>query len=238
MSMPCSIVDGRSSELVLGVHVGPGLQQDVDRLGVSLASGVGERSRLRVLVGDVDARKASGSLDEQTQNSGVTFASSKMLRPVSSRIGEDLGATLEQKTCDVLVSRLAGEREGVEVLVGRCGRLKADSLVEEGLHNGAAAVGNGVDNGAVSVEVENGGIGRGRDEEAADLRVAVDGSVVKGVATVNVGLGDGDTLLKAYCDERETSSAGGLWEMQKDQLRLAHHNTKAEGEPHAGSCGR
>lgn len=64
VSMPCSVVDGRSPELVLGVDVRARLQQNVDRLGVSLASGVGEGSRLRVFVGDIDAREAPGRLDE------------------------------------------------------------------------------------------------------------------------------------------------------------------------------
>jgi hypothetical protein len=164
---------------------------------MSLAGGVGKGSRLRVLVGDVDAREAPGGLDEQSQDSCVTFASGEVLRPVSGGVREDLGATLEQETSDVFVSRLAGEREGVEVLVGRCGRFEADSLVEEGLHDGATTVGDGVDGGAVPVKVEDGGICRGGDEEAANVRVAVDGGVVKGMPTVDVGLGDGDTIIEA-----------------------------------------
>lgn len=140
----------------------------------------------------------------------MTLASGEVLRPVACRVGTDLGAALEEEASNILMPRLTGERQSVEVLVGRCRRFEADALVEEGLHDGAATVGDGVDDGAVPVEVEDGGIGRSGDEEATDIRVAVDGGVVEGVTAVDVGLGDGDTLLEAYRDERKTSSAGGL----------------------------
>lgn len=95
VSLPCRVVDRCPSELVLGVHVGASLQEDVDRFGVAFTRGMIEGSCLRVLVGNVDAREAASRFDEQAENAGVPFASGEMLRPVPSGVGEDLGSTVE-----------------------------------------------------------------------------------------------------------------------------------------------
>lgn len=205
-------MDRRLAELVASVDVRPGLEKDVDRLGVTFAARVRERRRLRVLVGHVDAGEPSSRFDEKAKNAGVAFASGQVLGVVPCRVGEDFGTTLEEDASDVLVTKLAGEGKRVEVLVRRRRGFEADALVDKGLHDGVAPVGDGVDDGAVAIEVGDGGIGAGGEEEAADFGVPVDGRVVEGVAAIDVGLRDGDALLEADGGESVTACAGSLTE--------------------------
>lgn len=208
--LPRGVVNRRLAELVARVDVRPGLEEDVDRLGVPFAARMRERRRLRVLVGDVDAREPSSGFDEEAEDAGVTFAGGEVLRVVPCGVGKDLGPALEEDSSNVLMAKLAGEGERVEVLVRRRGSFEADALVDKGLDDGVATVGDGVDDGAVAVEVGDGGIGAGGEEEAADFGVPVDGRVVERVAAVDVGLGDGDALLEADGGESVATCAGSL----------------------------
>jgi hypothetical protein len=83
-------------------------------------------------------------------------------------------------------------------------------LVDKSLNDRRSAVRDGVDDGAVAVEVQDAGISAGGDEEAADGGVSADGGVVKGVAAVDVGLREGDTFLEADGDKRQPTGDGGL----------------------------
>lgn len=140
----------------------------------------------------------------------MSFPRGEVLGVVSSGVGEDLGAALEEESSDVFVTELTGEGEGVEVLVCRRRRLEADSLVDEGLHDGTASVRDRVDDGAVPVEVGDGRVGASGDEKLTHLSVSVDGSVVEGVATVDVGLGDGDTLRETGANEGKSTGTRRL----------------------------
>lgn len=177
---------------------------------MALARSVRERRRLRVLVRDVDARETAGRLDEETEHACVAFPGSKVLWVVAGGVGEDLGTALKQETCDILVSKLTRKGKRVEVLVRRCRRLKAHALVDERLHDHDAAVRDRVNDWAVAVQVGDGGVRAGREEEATHFGVAVDRGVVERVAAINVGLGDGNLLREADLNQREAAGARGL----------------------------
>ena len=135
----------------------------------------------------------------------MTFSSSEMLGVVSSWIRKDLGASLEKQSSDVFVTELTGERKRIEIFIRRRGSFEVDALIDESLDDDDATVRDGVDDGAVAVEIGDGRIGTSGEEYSTDVGVSIDGGVVERMATVDVCLGHGDTLGETDFDQRDST---------------------------------